>query len=95
MPPRSFKGPRRPSRSKKKCQIRYPRSHRRFPEHFKSGAKGPCVDYKDVETLRKMISLNGKILSRKRLGAAAEEQRQIKQAIKLARYAALLPYVGS
>jgi len=52
------------------------------------------VDYKDTETLKKMLSLNGKILSRKRTGASAGEQRMITDAIKRARFMALLPYVG-
>ena len=33
------------------------------------------IDYKDTESLRKMVSGNGKILSRKRTGASAMEQR--------------------
>lgn len=53
------------------------------------------VDYKDTESLRKMISGNGKILSRKRTGANAMEQRMIAKAVKRARYMALLPYVSS
>ncbi|HWP40728.1 30S ribosomal protein S18 [Fontivita pretiosa] len=51
------------------------------------------IDYKDTETLRKMMSGNGKILSRKRTGATAMEQRMLARAIKRARYMALLPYV--
>jgi small subunit ribosomal protein S18 len=50
------------------------------------------IDYKDTESLKKMISANGKILSRKRTGANAMEQRMIARAIKRARYMALLPY---
>jgi len=53
------------------------------------------VDYKDVESLKKMLSLNGKILSRKRTGACAFEQRMITDAIKHARFLGMLPYVGS
>ncbi len=53
------------------------------------------IDYKDTESLRKMISGNGKILSRKRTGATAMEQRMIAAAVKRARYMALLPYVTS
>ena len=53
------------------------------------------IDYKDTESLRKMISGNGKILSRKRTGATAMEQRMIAAAVKRARYIALLPYVTS
>jgi len=53
------------------------------------------VDYKDTESLKKMVSSNGKILSRKRSGANAMEQRMIARAVKRARYMALLPYVSA
>ncbi len=53
------------------------------------------IDYKDTESLKKMISGNGKILSRKRTGASAMEQRMIARAVKRARYMALLPYVSA
>jgi small subunit ribosomal protein S18 len=51
------------------------------------------IDYKDTESLRKMISGNGKLLARKRTGANAMEQRMVARAVKRARYMALLPYV--
>jgi small subunit ribosomal protein S18 len=51
------------------------------------------IDYKDTESLKRMISANGKILSRKRTGATAMEQRMLARAIKRARHMALLPYV--
>lgn len=53
------------------------------------------VDWKDVEKLRKMMSPNGKILGRKRLSASAREQRMLSQAIKRARFMALLPYTSA
>lgn len=53
------------------------------------------VDYKDTESLRRMITGNGKILSRKRTGANAMEQRMIAAAVKRARYMSLLPYVAA
>jgi small subunit ribosomal protein S18 len=53
------------------------------------------VDWKDVETLRRLMSPNGKILGRKRLGASAAEQRLLSQAIKRARFMALLPYTSA
>lgn len=53
------------------------------------------IDYKDTESLRKMMSGNGKISSRKRTGATAMEQRMIARAVKQARYMALLPYVSA
>ncbi len=51
------------------------------------------IDYKDTESLRKMMTGNGKIQNRKRTGATAMEQRMIGAAIKRARYMSLLPYV--
>jgi small subunit ribosomal protein S18 len=53
------------------------------------------IDYKDTESLKKMVSGNGKILSRKRTGATAMEQRMVARAVKRARFLALLPYVNA
>ncbi len=53
------------------------------------------IDYKDTESLKKMVSGNGKILSRKRTGATAMEQRMVARAVKRARFMALLPYVAA
>ena len=53
------------------------------------------IDYKDVETLRRMMSPNGKIYPRKRNGTTAREQRMIAQAIKRARFMGLLPYTSA
>lgn len=50
------------------------------------------VDYKDIETLQKLLTHRGKIYSRKRSGNCAGCQRKVKKAIKRARYMALLPY---
>ncbi len=61
---------------------------------FSAGGK-MYIDYKDTESLRKMMSGNGKILARKRTGANAMEQRMAARAVKRARYMALLPYVTS
>jgi len=52
------------------------------------------IDYKDVVTLQKLMTSQGKIFSRKRSGSTARWQRETKKAIKLARYMALLPYSG-
>jgi small subunit ribosomal protein S18 len=57
--------------------------------------KRPYVDYKAVDDLRRLMTPNGKIYSRKRLGVSAREQRQIANAIKRARYMALLPYTSA
>ncbi len=50
------------------------------------------VDYKDIETLERLLTHRGKIYSRKRSGNCASCQRKVKTAIKRARYMALLPY---
>lgn len=60
-----------------------------------SGKGEVFVDYKDVDNLRRMMSPNGKILGRKRLGLSAREQRMAAQAIKRARFLGLLPYTSA
>jgi len=52
------------------------------------------IDYKDVGDLQKLSTSQGKLFSRKRSGNCARHQRQAKQAIKRARFLALLSYVG-
>jgi len=50
------------------------------------------IDYKDVNLLRRFLSSYHKILPRKKKGTCAKHQRKLAQAIKRARYMALLPY---
>lgn len=52
------------------------------------------IDYKDLERLQKLITQRGKIFSRKRSGNCAGCQRKAQNAIKRARFMALLPYVS-
>ncbi len=52
------------------------------------------VDYKDIATLLKLTTQQGKIFSRKRSGNCAAHQRSSKRAIKRARFLGLLPYSG-
>lgn len=52
------------------------------------------VDYKDIDTLQKLLTNRGKIFSRKRSGNCAGCQRKVKTAIKRARFMALLPYTN-
>ena len=52
------------------------------------------VDFKDPQTLRRFINQRAKIVMPKRTGACAKHQRQIANAIKRARFMALLPYVS-
>jgi small subunit ribosomal protein S18 len=52
------------------------------------------VDYKDIDTLSRLLTNRGKIYSRKRSGNCAGCQRKVKKAIKRARYMALLPFTA-
>lgn len=49
-------------------------------------------DYKAVDVLKKFIMDNGKIVPSRITGTKAEFQRQLANAIKIARFLALLPY---
>jgi small subunit ribosomal protein S18 len=57
-------------------------------------AKQKEVDWKDLPGLVKLVTPQGKMFSRKRSGNCAHHQRLLKRAVKLARFMALLPYVG-
>jgi small subunit ribosomal protein S18 len=52
------------------------------------------VDYKDVLTLQKLCTSQGRIFSRKRSGNCAAHQRMVKSAIKQARYIGLMSYTA-
>ena len=52
------------------------------------------VSYKDVYQLKKFTSVRGKIISVEKSGVCHKHQKQLKRAIKRARYMALLPYVA-
>ncbi len=52
------------------------------------------VDYKDLGSMLKLSSPQGKIFSRKRSGNCAKHQKQVQVAFKQARFIGFLPYVG-
>ena len=52
------------------------------------------VDYKDVELLKKLTNRHGRIVGRRKTGCSAVSQHAVTQAIKRARFMALLPYAG-
>lgn len=52
------------------------------------------IDYKDVHVLKQFVNPNGRIIARKRTGVSAKMQRRLAQAIKRARFMALMPYVN-
>ena len=79
------------AKSKKKARVR------------RQEAPKPCrftkenvfeIDYRDIGTLSRYVSAQGKIQPRKKNNVSAYYQRQLKMAIKRARFLGLLPYVG-
>src|SRR5262245_12318841 len=53
----------------------------------------PKIDFKDVKLLQRFVSERGKIVPSRITAVSAKKQRALAQAIKRARYLALLPYV--
>ena len=53
------------------------------------------IDYKDLDTLKGYVSESGKIDPSRITGTKARYQRELSEAIKRARYIALLPYTDS
>lgn len=52
------------------------------------------LDYKDIDLLRKFITDQGKILSRRSTGLTAKQQKKITKYIKRARILSLLPFLS-
>jgi len=50
------------------------------------------IDYKDTKILQKFLSGYAKILPRKKTAICAKHQRKLAQAVKRARFMALIPY---
>lgn len=79
---------------------------RTFPSKSSYTASGPVkertcyfcqrqmeyIDYKEAQLLRRFTSAYAKITTRKRSRVCARHQRKLAQAIKRARFMALLPY---
>lgn len=51
------------------------------------------IDYKDIDLLKKFLNPHGKIMPRRRTGLSAPNQRALAEAVKRARFMALLPYI--
>jgi small subunit ribosomal protein S18 len=58
-----------------------------------SGQNAPKIDYKDVKLLQRFISERGKIVPSRITAVSNKKQRILANAIKRARFMALLPYV--
>jgi small subunit ribosomal protein S18 len=52
------------------------------------------VDYKDTELLKKFLNPHARIQGRNKTFVCAKSQRQLAQAVKRARFMALLPFVA-
>lgn len=74
--------------------------------HRKQAAKRPVktqataeemasINYKNLQPLMKYLSPRGRILPSRITGTSRQEQRLIKEAVKRARFLALLPYATS
>ncbi len=50
------------------------------------------IDYQDVRTLQRFMTTYAKIGSRHRTGTCTKHQRKLAEAIKRARFMALVPY---
>ena len=72
---------------------RAPRSRKRRKVCAFCVDKVEMIDFKDAAKLRRYTSERAKILPRRTTGTCAMHQRQLTEAIKRARQAALLPYV--
>jgi small subunit ribosomal protein S18 len=75
----------------------YERSDRGPRGRFRNQAycpPGKCYDYKDIDTLRRHITENGKIRPRRQTGNCSRCQRELAREIKRARHLALLPFIS-
>jgi small subunit ribosomal protein S18 len=85
--------------------IQVGRTRRRTKNKSKAKKKDPIlvtgerprpmyIDYKDVEMLGKLTNRHGRIVGRRKSGCTAITQHAVTEAIKRARFMALMPYVG-
>ena len=75
-----------------RAAVRRPFLRRRKSCPF-SGANAPEIDCKDVKLLQRFISERGKIVPSRITAVSAKKQRLLAQAIKRARFLALIPYL--
>jgi small subunit ribosomal protein S18 len=60
-----------------------------------SAPNAPKIDYKDTKLLQRFLSERGKIVPSRITAVSTKKQRELAQAIKRARFLALLPYLIS
>lgn len=68
-----------------KTEIKKEKSSRRDQIHF---------DYKNTELLKEHLNPHARILNRRRTKLASGDQRSLANAIKRARFMALIPYIS-
>lgn len=81
------------SRIRRREKSTFPREmglKKRACRFCKDGIKS--IDYKDLAKLQRQVSEKGKILSSRITGNCTKHQRKLAQAVKRARFIALLPY---
>jgi len=84
----------RSSKAKKRSKARS-RTKKKDPIYVDGQRPRPMyVDYKDVDLLKKLVNRHGRIVGRRKTGCSAASQHAVTQAIKRARFMALLPYTG-
>ena len=52
------------------------------------------IDYKDIDLLKRFLATNARILSKRKTGVTAKNQRKLSQAVKRARFMGLIPFVA-
>lgn len=59
-----------------------------------SGKNATPIDYKDIKTLSRYVSERGKLTPSRITAVSAKRQRELSNAVKRARFLALMPYVN-
>lgn len=52
------------------------------------------IDYKDIDLLKRFLSPNARMMSKRRTNTTAKNQRALAEAVKRARFMGLLPYIA-
>ena len=77
---------------------RSPRRGRRFTRRPRvcqfCADKTKELDYKNIDLLKRYVTEQGKIRSRRETGACAKHQRMVAKAVKRARHMALIPFAA-
>nr|YP_009396811.1 ribosomal protein S18 [Ophidocladus simpliciusculus]ARW65997.1 ribosomal protein S18 [Ophidocladus simpliciusculus] len=64
-----------------------------YKKKFSKNLNKETIDYKDIDLLRKFITDQGRILSRRSTGLNTKQQKKITKSIKRARLLSLLPFL--